>query len=68
MTVAEEVQAERELSKELENYPGQWVAVRGHEVVASADTLGELLEQVESAGEEVEVLRVPAEKAAACFF
>lgn len=70
MTVAEMVQAEKELGKELEKYSGEWVAVCGQEVVAHAASLGELLEQVESQGlqDEATVLQVPEEKAAACFF
>ena len=38
-----EVQAERDLSRQLEGYIGKWVAVREHEVVHYADTLEQLL-------------------------
>jgi hypothetical protein len=38
-----EVQAERDLSRRLEEYIGKWVAVRNHEVVADANTLDQLL-------------------------
>lgn len=37
-----ELRAERELSKKLAAYGGKWVAVRAHDVVASADTLTEI--------------------------
>ncbi len=67
MTVAE-VQAERELGTRLEAYSGRWVAIRDQDVVADAETLGELLEQVEATQEDVEVLRVPTDQAVACFF
>jgi Family of unknown function (DUF5678) len=38
-----QVQAERDLSRRLEEYIGKWVAVREHEVVESANTLEQLL-------------------------
>jgi hypothetical protein len=73
MTVSERnhaLQAERELGVSLDAYAGQWVAVLGHEVVLSAQTLGELLEQISSheGFEQAEVIQVPLEKAAACFY
>jgi len=70
MTVAEIVQAEKELGVQLEEFAGKWVATCGFEVVAHADTLGELLEQVESKGlaEEATVRQVPEHPGAACFF
>jgi len=71
MTVAEMVEAEKTLGTQLEKYAGQWVATDDYEVVGNADTLGELLEQLESKGiegDQATVLQVPAEKATACFF
>jgi hypothetical protein len=73
MTVAElhrAIEGERRLGRHLEEYPGQWVAVCDQKVVAHAETLGELLEQIESQGlqDQATVLQVPAEQAAACFF
>lgn len=67
MTVAEQIAAEHSLGTRLEQYAGEWVAIRDHEVIASATTLGELLEQV---GEdtEVEILQVARNPHAACFF
>lgn len=70
MTVAEIVQAERELGAQLDEFAGKWVAIRDFKVVLHADSLGELLEQVESEGleEEATVLQVPEHPGAACFF
>jgi len=67
MTVAEQVQAERRLGGTLDQYPGEWVAVRDHEVVAHASTIEALIEQIE-ASEEVEVFQVAEDPHAACFF
>lgn len=67
MTVAEQIRAEEQLSAALTQYAGRWVAVDGHQVVADADSLDQLLEQL--TGEEVEaVFQVPAETGIACFF
>lgn len=72
MTVAEinkALEAERELGLSLDDYAGQWVGVCDHAVVASAATLGELVEQIEASGKtEVEVVQVPDDTSAACFF
>lgn len=72
MTVAEinqALEAERELGVALDDYAGQWVGVCDHEVVANAATLGELVEQIEASGKtEVEVIQVPEDTSAACFF
>jgi hypothetical protein len=70
MTVAEIVQAEKELGARLEEFAGKWVATLDFEVVAHADTLEELLEQVESEGiaEGATILQVPEHPGAACFF
>jgi hypothetical protein len=67
MTVAEQVQAERRLGDTLDQYPGEWVAVLNHEVIAHADTLEALLEQIE-ASEEVEVFQIAEDPHVACFF
>jgi hypothetical protein len=62
-----ELQAEQLLADELRKYPGEWVAVSSHEVVAHAPTLQELREQIGEA--EVEgVFQVPEGDPAACFF
>lgn len=72
MTVAEinkALEAERELGITLDDYAGQWVGVYDHVVVASAATLGELVEQIEASGKtDVEVIQVPEDTGAACFF
>ncbi len=72
MTVAEinkALKAERELGTILNDYAGKWVGVSEHEVVASAVTLGELVEQIEASGKtDVEVIQVPEDTSAACFF
>jgi putative hemolysin len=72
MTVAEinkALEAERELGVSLDQYAGEWVGVCDHEIVANAATLGELVEQLEASGKtEVEVIQVPQDPGAACFF
>lgn len=72
MTVAEinkALEAERELGVSLDQYAGKWVGVCDHEIVANAATLGELVEQLEASGKtEVEVIQVPKDPGAACFF
>ncbi len=67
MTVEDLVQAERRLGDTLDQYPGEWVAVRDHEVVAHDATLEALLEQIE-ASEEVEVFQVAEDPHVACFY
>ena len=69
MTVAEReyIKAEEQLSDALAKYAGMWVAVMGHEVVASAASLEELLGTIEP--EEVEgVFQVPQGEPSAYFF
>lgn len=61
-----QVQAETELARHLDEFAGEWVAVREHEVVAHAPTLSALLEQIDP--EEVEGVFQVAEQATACFF
>lgn len=61
------VEAEGRLGHALEQYAGQWVAIADHAVIAYAETLEDLLVQVE--GQEVERLQqVPAEAGIACYF
>lgn len=47
VVLMEQVRAERELAGRLSDYKGQWVAVRGHQVVANAPTLDDLMERVD---------------------
>jgi Family of unknown function (DUF5678) len=73
MTVAEidkqQLEAERRLSVALDDYAGEWVGICDHSVVVHAATLGELVERIKAAQiEEVEVLQVPEDPNAACFF
>lgn len=67
MTVAEQVQAEEVLAVDLENYAGQWVAVRDHAVIAHAYTLEDLLVEIEGQTE-VNVFQAADSGAVACFF
>jgi hypothetical protein len=67
MTVAEQISAEEALANKLEQYAGDWVAVRDHEIVASDTSLEGLLEQVERISEEVEVFQAAADSSA-CFY
>lgn len=61
-----QVEAERQLSQELERYVGRWVAVRNHEVVADAETLDVLLNEVEP--DSVESVFEVVEQGTACFY
>jgi hypothetical protein len=62
----QQVKAERELSTRLEQYAGEWVAVRNHEVVAHADSLDALMDEVDA--DEVETVFRVAEDQAVCFY
>jgi hypothetical protein len=66
----QQISAERDLSKRLLEYAGEWVAVRNHEVVAHAPSLEKLMELVsDTQGEAtVEVFEVSPEPEAVCFF
>ena len=68
MTVAEQIAAEQVLGHTLEQYGGQWVAIRQHELVASAPSLDKLLVKVQDQLQEVEVFEVAEDPNAACFF
>jgi hypothetical protein len=59
-TLRRQVSAERELSEQLRQHAGEWVAVRNHEIVAHARTLEELMGKVRGTEgeEEVEVFEV----------
>jgi hypothetical protein len=61
MTVAEferHIKLERRLSSELEQYAGQWVAVRDHIVIAHADTAEKLDDQLRGEGRPYRTFRV----------
>lgn len=68
MTVDQQLVAEKELGDTLRGYAGRWVALKDYEVVASAETLEELLGEIEGQSEETTVLRVAEEENVACFF
>lgn len=61
-----EVRAEKRLSKRLDDFAGEWVAVQDHKVVAHAPTLDKLMELI--GDEAAEVFEVSAEEGAVCFF
>jgi hypothetical protein len=62
----ERVRAQKQLAGQLQDFAGQWVAVKDEEIVAHADSLADLLEIVDP--DEVEVFEVAKEQATACFF
>ena len=72
LTVAEvlhqQVLAEKELSRDLEHYAGEWVAVRDHKVIAHAPSLEDLAAQVDDLESVDAVFEVPEGEYAACFF
>jgi hypothetical protein len=61
-----QVEAERELAVTLDDYAGAWVAVREHLVVAHAETLSALLEEIDP--DSVEGVFQVTEQGTACFF
>lgn len=65
--IAKTLEAEEVLAQELAGYAGCWVAVRDHAVVASADSLGDLLERVNPKGLD-RILEVAEDPEAGCFF
>jgi hypothetical protein len=70
MTVAEMVQAEKDLGEILNDYAGQWVAVLDYEVMAHADSLEGVLGQIQgeqAEGQEPVVFKV-ADKDVTCFY
>ena len=68
MSVTQEIHAEEVLREQLSGLEGQWVAVSGHKLIASADSIDRLLETVDGEEAEVEVFQVPEDTAAACFY
>ena len=67
--VVAELERERQLADELSQYAGRWVATCDFAVVASADTLEDLLEQITEEATEVDgVFHVPVHSTAASFF
>lgn len=68
VTIKSEIASEHRLGETLSEYEGEWVAVRDYTVVAHADTLRELLEQIEGQEEVEEVFHVPTASASACFY
>ena len=67
-TIADQVHAEETLSHDLARYVGQWVAVRGSKIVATAPTLGELAGQVGQDAKDTTVFEVGEDADVACFF
>lgn len=67
LELKEALRAEEKLAQELIEYAGQWVAVRDHTVVSSADSLGDLLSHVSPEGLD-RVLEVSKDPDAGCFF
>jgi hypothetical protein len=61
-----QIHAEKALSERLKAFPGEWVAVRDHDVAYHAETLEQLMELV--GAEELEVFEVSAEAGSVCFF
>lgn len=62
----EQLRAERELASRLADFKGQWVAVRDHQVAASAPTLDDLLAKIDV--EDVDAVFEVAEVEGAAWF
>jgi hypothetical protein len=61
-----DVQAEKRLAGTLDEYAGQWVAVRDHAVAGHADSLRGLLDRIDPKSVD-RIFEVP-ERGAECFF
>ena len=61
------LQAEDTLAQELEGYAGLWVAISDRTIVASADSLNELLDCVRPEGLD-RIIEVSTETAAGCLY
>ncbi|HXR60887.1 MAG TPA: DUF5678 domain-containing protein [Solirubrobacterales bacterium] len=61
------LRAEEILAQELAEYPGHWVAIRDRRIVASANTLEELLENVDPGGLD-RIVEVSRESVAGCLY
>jgi hypothetical protein len=59
--------AEEVLAQKLREYAGSWVAVKDRSIVASANSLEELLDRVDPEGLD-RILEVSAEPVAGCFY
>ena len=65
--IQQTLDAERQLATSFENYAGEWVAIRGHEVVQHSETLNGLLERVDTAQVD-RIQHVAAKRFGFCFF
>ena len=61
------LRAEEALARELREYAGRWVAVRDRSVVASANSLNDLLDHVDPSGLD-RILEVSKDPIAACLY
>lgn len=61
------LRAEEVLAKELGEYAGRWVAITDRSIVASANTLEDLLDRVDPEGLD-RILEVATEPVAGCFY
>ena len=64
------LQAEERLATNLNEYVGEWVAVRDHDVVCHAETLRGLLDATEAQDIDCidRILEVPTASGVSCFF
>lgn len=61
------LRAEEILAKELAGYAGRWVAISDRSIVASANSLEELLSRVDPEGLD-RIFEVATEPVAGCFY
>jgi hypothetical protein len=64
MSIAQVLRAEDRLAENLAAHVGEWVAVRDHDVIGSANTLKELLDRIDLDGVD-RILEVTKDSAAA---
>jgi hypothetical protein len=69
-TITKVLEAEERLAANLNEYVGEWVAIRDHVVVCHADTLRGLLAAIETQdiGRIDRILEVSDDPAVSCFF
>jgi hypothetical protein len=61
------LRAEEVLARELAEYPGRWVAIQDHAIVADAESIEELLQSVDP-GELDRIIEVSREPVEACLY
>ena len=65
-TPEQRVQAEEDFGLQLMQYAGQWVAVLDHNIVATDEHLGPLVDRLNGQRDSAEIFQVPKDHGSAC--